>query len=172
MGVSRREAFVGNRPTPDGDGSQQNAWKRPFAARMRYIYRMQYPEAFDELLFDSKKEFDAVAPEVQAAYCIHRLEAEVNNGGFHQFFLNSSGEYVRETLQALAAIGAVATHALLERAVAIGFPEGYPADAQQHQESLADFDDVADALNPLDLAFFEYPEPLEELVNDYLAAKH
>jgi Domain of unknown function (DUF4375) len=172
MGVSRREAFVGNRPTPDGDGSQQNAWKRPFAARMRYIYRMQYPEAFDELLFDSKKEFDAVAPEVQAAYCIHRLEAEVNNGGFHQFFLNSSGEYVRETLQALAAIGAVATHALLERAVAIGFPEGYPADAQQHQESLADFDDVADALNLLDLAFFEYPEPLEELVNDYLAAKH
>jgi Domain of unknown function (DUF4375) len=103
---------------------------------------------------------------------IHRLESEVNNGGFYQFFLNSSVEYVRETLQALAAIGAVATHALLERAVAIGFPQGYPADAQQHQESLADYDDVADALNPLDLAFFKYPEPLADLVNDYLAVTH
>ena len=28
----------------------------------------------------------------------------------------------------------------LERAVAIGFPDGYPADSQQHQECLADFD--------------------------------
>ena len=80
--------------------------------------------------------------------------------------INSSEEYVRATLQALAAIGAVATCALLERAVAIGFPDGYPADAQQHQECLADFDDIADALNPLDLTFFEYPEPLVDLVND------
>ena len=79
---------------------------------------------------------------------------------------------MRETLEALSAIGAVVTHALLERAVAIGFPEGYPADARQHQESLSDFDDVADALNPLDLAFFDYPEPLADLVNDYLAVKH
>jgi hypothetical protein len=133
---------------------------------------MQYPEAFDELLFKSKKEFRAVAPRVRTAYCIHRLESEVNNGGFHQYFSNSSGEYVRETLQALAAIRAVATCALLERAVAIGFPDGYPVDAQQHQACLADFDDIAQALNPLDLAFFEYPEPLADLVNDYLAIQH
>ncbi len=133
---------------------------------------MQYPEAFDDLSFNSKKEFDAAAPQVQVAYCIHKLESEVNNGGFHQFFLNSSGEYVPETLRALNAIGAVTTRDLLERAVAIGFPKGYPADAKQHQESVADFDDVADALNPIDLAFYSYPEPLAELVNGYLAAKH
>jgi hypothetical protein len=95
---------------------------------------MQYPEAFDDLSFNSKKEFDAAAPQVQVAYCIHKLESEVNNGGFHQFFLNSSGEYVPETLRALNAIGAVTTRDLLERAVAIGFPKGYPADAKQHQE--------------------------------------
>jgi hypothetical protein len=35
---------------------------------MSYIYRMQYPEAFDDLLFNSKKEFDAVALKVQTAY--------------------------------------------------------------------------------------------------------
>jgi Domain of unknown function (DUF4375) len=139
---------------------------------MSYICLMQYPEAFDNLLFNSKNEFGAAAPKVQTAYCIHRLESEINNGEFQQCFFSSSGEYVQETLRALAAIGAVATHAPLKRAVIIGFPNGYPADAQQHQECLADFDDVADALNPLDLAFFEYPEPLADLVNDYLAVQH
>lgn len=133
---------------------------------------MNYPEAFDVLLFKSKKEFTNAAPKVQTAYCIHRLEAEVNNGGFHQFFFNSSGEYVQETLRALAAIRAIATRALLERAVAIGFPDGYPADAQQHNECLASFDDVGNAMHPLDLAFFEYREPIAQLVNDYLAGAH
>jgi hypothetical protein len=133
---------------------------------------MQYPEAFDNLLFNSKNEFGAATPKVQTAYCIHQPESKVNSGGFHPYFFNSSGEYVRETLQALAAIGAVTTCALLERAVAIGFPDGYPADSQQHQERLADFDDIADALNPLDLAFLRCSEPLADLANDYLSVRH
>lgn len=148
------------------------AWKRPFAAGMSYICLMQYPDAFDNLLFNSKNEFGAATPKVQTAYCIHQLESKVNNGGFHQYFFNSSGEYVRETLRAFAAIGAVTTCALLQRAVAIGFPDGYPADSQQRQECLADFDDIADALNPLDSAFLKYSEPLADLVNDYLSVRH
>jgi hypothetical protein len=133
---------------------------------------MKYPGAFDALLFKSKEEFANAAPNVQTAYCIHRLEAEVNNGGFHQLFFNSSGAYVQETLQALTAIGAIATRALLERAIAIGFPDGYPADAQRHRQCLANFQDVGGALHPLDSEFFEYRDPLAKLVNDYLAGTH
>jgi hypothetical protein len=99
------------------------------------------------------------------------LEAQVNNGGFHQFFFNLSGEYVRETLAALEHIKAPRTQALLERAVAIAYPAGYPLDAADHQEALADYDDVADALEPLDNEFFRYTEPLPDLVNAYLAAR-
>jgi hypothetical protein len=97
------------------------------------------------------------------------LEAQVNNGGIHQFFFNVSGEYVRETVAALNRIGAPKTQALLERAVAVAFPRGYPPDAREHQEALAEYDDVADALAPLDTEFFSYPEPLADLVNAHLA---
>ena len=130
---------------------------------------MSYPEDFDDLLLSDKSEFARLKPGVRVAYCLHRLEAEVNNGGFHQFFSNSTGEYVRETIQALADIGASKTCNLLKRAVAIGFPSGYPSDASEYESAVADFDDVADDLDRLDQQFFEYAEPLTDLVNGYLA---
>jgi hypothetical protein len=129
---------------------------------------MSYPEDFDDLLLDTKSDFKQLAPKVQVAYCLHRLEAEVNNGGFHQFFSNSTGEYVTETIQALVTIGATKTSDLLKRAVSIGFPSGYPSDASQYESAVADFDDVADELDALDQEFFKYADPLTELVNEYL----
>jgi hypothetical protein len=130
---------------------------------------MSYPEDFDNLLVASKAEFSQLKPRVRAAYCLHQLEAEVNNGGFHQFFSNSTGEYVRETIQALIDIGASKTCDLLKRAVAIGFPSGYPSDASQYESAVAEFDDVVDGLDELDQEFFRYEEPLSDLVNEYLA---
>jgi len=130
---------------------------------------MSYPEDFDDLLIDTKAEFMRLAPKVQVAYCLHRLEAEVNNGGFHQFFSNSTGEYVTETMRALVEIGATKTSELLKRAVSIGFPAGYPSDASQYESLVADFDDVVDELDALDQEFFKYADPLSELVNKYLA---
>ncbi len=130
---------------------------------------MSYPDEFDDLLLSSKTEFARLEPKTKVAYCLHQLEAEVNNGGFHQFFSNSTGEYVLETIEALNAIGARKTSDLLKRAVAIGFPKGYPADAVEYESAVADFEDVADALDSLDQEFFEYAEPLSDLVNAYLA---
>lgn len=130
---------------------------------------MPYPEDFDELFVSSKSQFARLDPKTQVASCLHRLEAEVNNGGFHQFFSNSTGEYVRETIQALNDIGAVKTAELVQRAVAIGFPAGYPANAGEYQLHVAAYDDVAGDLEPLDQEFFEYAEPLTNLVNEYLA---
>ncbi len=42
------------------------------------------------------------------------LEDEVNNGGFHQFFNNSSGDNTAETIQALEAIGATVVAEILK----------------------------------------------------------
>ena len=36
---------------------------------------------------------------------IEDLEAEINNGGFHQYFYNSAGDNTAETIQALETIG-------------------------------------------------------------------
>ena len=129
---------------------------------------MPYPRDFDDIVIGSKADLAGHPLRSQVALCMHKLEAEVNNGGFHQFFLNSSGELVPETLHALSVIGASSTRQLLEQAIAIAFPSGYPSDASEVTSSLADFDDVADQLEPLDAAFYRYDEPLSDMVNKFL----
>ena len=53
------------------------------------------------------------------------LEAEVNNGGFDQYFFNSAGNNAETALFGLKEIGATSAAALLEQAVAV-FPGGKP----------------------------------------------
>jgi len=130
---------------------------------------VRYPDDFDELMVASAAEFRRLPARVQIGYCIHQLETQVNSGGFHQFFTNSSGAYARETLQALSAIGATRTRDLLERAIVIAYPEGYPSDAAEHQDALTNYADVSAAFEGVDSAFWRYDEPLADLVNQYLA---
>lgn len=48
---------------------------------------------------------------------IDELEMEVNNGGFNQYFINSSGQNCYETLKALKKNGKLKTAKLLEKAI-------------------------------------------------------
>ncbi|MBL8298288.1 MAG: DMP19 family protein [Rhodanobacteraceae bacterium] len=129
---------------------------------------VKYPGDFDELPVANYAAFARLPPATRVAYCIHRLEAEVNNGGLYQFFSNSTGQYVRETIQALIDIGAPKTGDLLARAAEICFPGGYPSDASQYQTLLAEYGEVAELVEPLDVKFLAYEEPLSKLVNEYL----
>jgi hypothetical protein len=62
----------------------------------------------------------------QTVYCVDCLEREVNNGGFDQFFVNSSGDTSLETITALKRVGADHTADLVRRAVLV-FPNGHPS---------------------------------------------
>ncbi len=67
---------------------------------------------------------------------VENVEREVNNGGFDQFFLNSSGDYARESYEALNTIGATKAAAILKRAMSI-FPGGeVPKEAEMREEEL------------------------------------
>ena len=57
---------------------------------------------------------------------IWEVEAEVNNGGFSQYFWNSSNESAHFVVQALEMIGAPQTASICHRAVAAAFPQGLP----------------------------------------------
>lgn len=50
-------------------------------------------------------------------YLNQNLEREVNNGGFDQFFNNSSGKFANDTIEFLNNIGAFKTALLLENAI-------------------------------------------------------
>jgi hypothetical protein len=45
------------------------------------------------------------------------LEREVNNGGFNQFFINSSGGHAHETVSSLKLVGAEKTASILQNAI-------------------------------------------------------
>ena len=119
-------------------------------------------------------------PEVlQVTYLINELETEVNNGGFLQFFTNSSGQYSLETLEALKVIGAEHNRGLLEKAFKILLehnesPENLneKINSKKLHESFnsSDFyenDELLEEMHKLDLEFYEYTEDISKLKMDF-----
>jgi len=118
-----------------------------------------------------KTGYDSLSIPEQVLHHVYWLESEVNNGGFHQYFYNSSGDYALDTPGALDQIGAHHTAKLLRRAIEL-FPGGPPPrDLQQRREQLDSLSEAARAkLEKLDSEFYEYHDPLEELQVKYMLA--
>ncbi len=70
--------------------------------------------------------FSSLDARQQAILLVRNLEAEVNNGGFDQYFFNSAGDHALQTLEVLAGMGATKTARLLRAACAL-FPRGTPS---------------------------------------------
>ncbi len=101
---------------------------------------------------------------------IWEVESEVNNGGFSQYFQNSSAETAPFVVQALRTIGTADTAAICERAIAAAFPSGLPTSEDAIRSSATDFsDEVLEKLDELDREFFSYPHDLTELLFAYVS---
>jgi hypothetical protein len=59
----------------------------------------------------------ATTPEEHTLLAIMALQREVNNGGYHQFFVNSSRKYALTVVPALKSIGCATTATLTQRAI-------------------------------------------------------
>ena len=66
-------------------------------------------------------------------YIAQEVEAEVNNGGFWQFFYNSSGDLSNQVVAAFQAIGATQIAEICRKAVDV-FGESVPVDREERQE--------------------------------------
>jgi hypothetical protein len=100
---------------------------------------------------------------------IWELESEVNNGGFDQYFLNSSGDNARYCVSALEKIGAMNFAALVKQANSV-FENGEPpADPGIRQPQVVKFsDEQKKFLGELDQKFFKYPDNLTDLLFDFV----
>ena len=107
-------------------------------------------------------------PERNICY-IEDMEREVNNGGFGQFFLNSSGDNTQETISALKEIGSERFLFLLESATQ-QFPGGkVPRDRDERLEVMEQMEDKAEsAWSDLDDQFYEYEEDIYGLLVSYI----
>lgn len=114
---------------------------------------------------ETRHGYDSLAPSERVVFDVNALEAEVNNGGFHQFFFNSEADRVPEIIEALEAIGASTVAGIVREACRL-FPAGGPSrDRYARQEQLDRIDD--EQLGALDQRFYAYPEPLGQLVVAY-----
>ena len=100
------------------------------------------------------------------------LEAEVNNGGFDQYFFNSAGNNAELALAGLKDMGATGAAGLLGRAMAV-FPGGKPpADRAKRQEVMQQ---IAVQSKPVwsqcDSEFYKLTERLGDLSLAYAKKK-
>lgn len=94
------------------------------------------------------------------------LEQEVNNGGFSQFFYNSSGDFSNEVVDVFVKIGALKTAEICRKALAV-FGGKVPTDRNEREEMFDDLD-CDDILNECDDAFYDYEDDLEALNYAYI----
>ncbi|AUC17135.1 hypothetical protein BTO06_15800 [Tenacibaculum sp. SZ-18] len=96
---------------------------------------------------------------------VENLEREINNGGFHQFYWNSSGEYANETIDALIKIGANETAEIVKKANSEFKNEIVPKDrAERHNELELIEEKAKENWNKCDSEFYEYQDNLIELL--------
>jgi len=106
----------------------------------------------------------------QAIYTTWWVEAEVNNGGFNQYFWNSSGEFAIEAIEGFKEIGAIRNAKLMEKAVTIAIKEMPEMKKFHKQGTLEAFSESYKhtKLNDLDDEFYKYEENLSELRITYI----
>ena len=108
---------------------------------------------------------DGLTQAERVFHYVYLLEAEVNNGGFDQYFFNSAGNHTQEVIGALEEIGANYTAQLVRDAIGV-FPGGTaPRDRNQRQEILLEMGQAeSELLNQVDSKFYEYRDDLSALM--------
>lgn len=99
-------------------------------------------------------------------YVALMLGMEVNNGGFAQFFFNSSGELSSEVVDAFIKIGAFKTAEICKKALAV-FGGNVPTDRAEREDLLISLD-CDDVLGECDDEFYKDEDNLLELYYIYI----
>ena len=113
--------------------------------------------------------FDELSPPEQVFRAVWDLEADVNNGGFDQYFFNDSGDTAFAVVGALEAIGAHRAARIAAAANALFPGSTPPRDRDERQAQLDALEEKNKAvLEDLDQEFYRYPDNLIELLHDYV----
>lgn len=102
-------------------------------------------------------------------YLVQNIEREINNGGFNQYFFNSSGNFSHDTIRSLQAIGALKTANILQHAID-QFPNStVPKKQSERRGVIEKIEEIADEVwGKLDRKFLQYEDNLSELIIQYI----
>ena len=102
---------------------------------------------------------------------IEEYEREVNNGGFHQFYYNSAGDYFYEIVESLKRIKSSKFLFFLLKSQT-PFPNSeIPKDRVKRQKILEEIEYEAEELwRNIELEFYKYEEDINKLIVEYILA--
>jgi len=114
---------------------------------------------------DEQAIFSRFPKGLKMIYATRKMEDEVNNGGFHQFFWNLNGEYAQDALVGLNLISAKADADLLEKALAEYRIEKPRMDALAKSGTMDDFSksERASKFDALNKSFYDHGDDLPKL---------
>ena len=115
--------------------------------------------AFEEALTHKK----LLSEEEYTILSVEAIEREVNNGGFSQFFYNSSREFTFRIEKSFIRIGCPVTAALCKKAIdVLGISEGMTSE-QIHDRAADATEEQGQALNEIDEIYYQgSEEPIAE----------
>ncbi|HMC84595.1 MAG TPA: DMP19 family protein [Chitinophagaceae bacterium] len=115
-------------------------------------------------LCDYGDDYNNLTEQQRLFYLNQNLEREINNGGFEQYFRNSSGDNAHETILSLKAIGAYKTADILQQAID-QFPNKQVSKVREERiKSIEQIEEVVNEVwNKLGQKFFKYEDDLNAL---------
>jgi hypothetical protein len=114
-------------------------------------------------VFETPDGFQGLSESEKRYFAVGVLDGDVYNGGFEQYFFNSSGAYFEYALLGLEEMGAVQSLALLKRAkLALFDDENIPEDTGERREMILkrESDARLRLLEELDNQFWKDPDDL------------
>jgi Domain of unknown function (DUF4375) len=103
-----------------------------------------------------------LTPQESYVLAVEGLEREVNNGGYSQFFINSSNEYVDVIEEALLAIGCPKVAAITRDAIAALGIAGPVSPDEAAEVAGGENTAVADGLHACDDRYYASDEPIAD----------
>jgi hypothetical protein len=122
-----------------------------------------------DVLFDVSETDRAALNSAERTFLlVWELEADVNNGGFSQYFFNSAGDRARDVPTALRAIRAENTAAIVEQALET-FDGRFSEERDARQAILEEIAPDSEHFEALDKEFFACRDDLSALLSAFVA---
>lgn len=127
--------------------------------------------AFEEIL--GRKAFNSGMAQLseteQTILAVEELEREVNNGGYHQFFINSSKEYAPIIVDTLNKILCPKTAEITQNAIdSLGITGALTVSAIDEAMNKDSNDELIEILSKFDDLYFASGEPIADQLFNYI----
>ena len=124
---------------------------------------------FISKLCDYGDDYSKLTEPQKLFYFNQNLEKEINNGGFNQYFCNSSGDNAHETILSLKAIGADRTADILQKAIDQFPGKKVQKDRDERNKIVEQIEEVVNEVwDELDQQFYKYQDDLNTLNIEYV----